>query len=105
MAAAGGISALARAVGVAQPSVSNWRRVPAERVLAVEAVTAVPRQVLRPDLYPETVAADRIDDIDEARGKINLVLLDGSLSFHNQAKATTYIADAKKLAQRAVKAR
>ena len=73
MAAAGGISALARAVGVAQPSVSNWRRVPAERVLAVEAVTAVPRQVLRPDLYPET-AADRIDDIDEARGKMYLLL-------------------------------
>jgi predicted CXXCH cytochrome family protein len=48
-------------------------------------------------------AATRLAE--EARGKINLVLLDGSLSFHNQAKAMTYIADAKKLAQRAVKAR
>lgn len=48
-------------------------------------------------------AATRLAD--EARGKINLVLLDGSLSFHNQAKAMTYIAGAKKLAQRAVKAR
>ena len=33
--AAGGITELARRIGISQPSVSNWDRVPAERVLAV----------------------------------------------------------------------
>ena len=49
--AAGGVSELARRLGISQPSVSNWARVPAERVLAVEAATGVRREVLRPDLY------------------------------------------------------
>jgi molybdopterin-guanine dinucleotide biosynthesis protein MobB len=51
--AAGGVSALARKVGISQPCVSNWNRVPAERVVAVEAVTGVNRALLRPDLYGE----------------------------------------------------
>ncbi len=50
--AAGGIGALARALGISQPAVSNWQRIPSERVLAVEALTGVDRTVLRPDLYP-----------------------------------------------------
>lgn len=70
--AAGGISALARAVGVAQPSVSNWSRIPAERVLAVEAFTAVPRGVLRPDLYP--AAEPERDSVDAARSQLYLLL-------------------------------
>src|SRR5215212_10000412 len=41
--AAGGIGALARRLGISQPSVSNWQRVPAERVIAVEALTGGPR--------------------------------------------------------------
>jgi TorA maturation chaperone TorD len=49
--AAGGVSELARRIGVAQPSLSNWARVPAERVLQVEAVTGVNRTLLRPDLF------------------------------------------------------
>ena len=49
--AAGGVASLARSIGIAQPSVSNWSRVPAERVLAVEALTQVSRFVLRPDIY------------------------------------------------------
>lgn len=63
--AAGGVGALARALGISQPSVSNWQRIPAERVIAVEALTGVPRAALRPDLYPMTdeteSAADEID--------------------------------------------
>jgi TorA maturation chaperone TorD/DNA-binding transcriptional regulator YdaS (Cro superfamily) len=51
--AAGGVSELARQLGISQPSVSNWTRVPAERVLVVEAATGVDRKVLRPDLYGE----------------------------------------------------
>ena len=51
--AAGGVGALARALGISQPAVSTWQRVPAERVLSVETMTGVPRSLLRPDLYPE----------------------------------------------------
>ena len=39
--AVGGITELARRIGISQPSVSNWSRVPVERVLAVEAATGV----------------------------------------------------------------
>jgi len=72
--AAGGVGALARKIGIAQPSVSNWGRVPAERVLLVEALTGVRRAVLRPDLYgletTDTAAAgSQIDEIDVARSR------------------------------------
>jgi TorA maturation chaperone TorD len=61
--AAGGVGALARKIGISQPSISNWSRVPAERVLSVENVTGVDRAVLRPDLYGarDTNGADEID--------------------------------------------
>jgi TorA maturation chaperone TorD len=59
--AAGGVSALARRIGIAQPSVSNWSRVPAERVIAVEAATGVHRSALRPDLYGAPAEGDDID--------------------------------------------
>lgn len=42
---------------------------------------------------------------DEARGKLNFVLLDGSLGFHNQEKAMASIAEAKKLAEKAAKSK
>lgn len=64
--AAGGVGALARKLGISQPSVSNWTRVPPERIIAVEAATGVSRAVLRPDLYGETITAD-VDDVDAAR--------------------------------------
>ena len=64
--AAGGVSELARRIGVSQPSVSNWLRVPAGRVLAVEAATGVARSVLRPDLYGEQPA---LNEVDEARAQ------------------------------------
>src|SRR6266849_3246571 len=64
---AGGVGALARKIGIAQPSVSNWSHVPAERVLSVEAATGVSRAVLRPDLYGE-LPAD-LDEVDAARAQ------------------------------------
>lgn len=70
--AVGGISALARALGLSQPSVSTWSRVPSERVLAVESLTAVPRHRLRPDLYPPL--AGPTDAVDQARGQLYLLL-------------------------------
>ena len=50
--AAGGTAALARAIGTTPQAISQWRRVPAARVIEVEAVSGVSRERLRPDLYP-----------------------------------------------------
>lgn len=49
--AVGGVTELARRIGISQPSVSNWARVPAERVLQVENASGIARTILRPDLY------------------------------------------------------
>lgn len=43
---------VARALGITHGAVSQWRRVPAERVVVVSALTGIPRERLRPDLYP-----------------------------------------------------
>lgn len=55
-AAAGSQSALARALGVSQPTVWHWlnvsHRVPAEKVLLAEKLYGVSRHELRPDIYP-----------------------------------------------------
>lgn len=51
IAAAGSKARLAVALGVKPQSVQKWSRVPADRLLAVEAVTGIDRSVLRPDLY------------------------------------------------------
>src|SRR5690348_14620307 len=67
--AVGGVSELARQIGISQPSISNWNRVPAERVLAVEALTGVSRNILRPDLYREGKMNSEIDDVDAARAQ------------------------------------
>lgn len=67
--AAGGVSELARQIGISQPSVSNWIRIPAERVVSVEAVTGVDRTVLRPDLYGGKKMAGDIDEMDAARAQ------------------------------------
>jgi TorA maturation chaperone TorD len=68
---AGGVSELARRLGISQPSVSNWNRVPAERVLDVETVTGVERVMLRPDLYADKGAepAGEISEADTARAQ------------------------------------
>jgi TorA maturation chaperone TorD len=65
--AVGGVSELARRIGISQPSVSNWDKVPAERVLAVEAATGIARMRLRPDLYREQAA--EVDEVDLARAQ------------------------------------
>jgi TorA maturation chaperone TorD len=67
--AAGGVSELARQIGISQPSVSNWVRVPAERVIAVEAATGIDRGTLRPDLYSAKIMNANIDEIDIARAQ------------------------------------
>jgi TorA maturation chaperone TorD len=67
---AGGVGALARKLGISQPSVSNWSRIPAERVLAVESTTGVNRALLRPDLYAEHPGTGGdLDEVDAARAQ------------------------------------
>lgn len=58
IAQAGGVRALARTLGISQPAISTWKRVPAERVAQVEAATGVDRSVLRPDLYAAESSLD-----------------------------------------------
>jgi DNA-binding transcriptional regulator YdaS (Cro superfamily) len=49
--AAGGVRALARLLGLTHPAIQHWERVPAERVIEIEALTGIARERLRPDLY------------------------------------------------------
>src|SRR5262245_18302986 len=102
--AAGGVASLARGIGIAQPSVSAWSRIPAERVLAVEALTQVSRNILRPDLYGPsgdqvTVKSD-IDEIDQLRaaeyGLLSL-LLGKAPDADTLARVTTLKGDASDL--------
>jgi TorA maturation chaperone TorD len=68
--AVGGITELARRIGISQPSVSNWERIPAERVLSVEAASGIARSVLRPDLFGfEGIEMRATDEVDAARAQ------------------------------------
>jgi DNA-binding transcriptional regulator YdaS (Cro superfamily) len=42
---------IARGLGLTRAAITKWQRVPAERVVAVEKITGIPRQLLRPDLW------------------------------------------------------
>jgi DNA-binding transcriptional regulator YdaS (Cro superfamily) len=55
--AAGGPVALGRKLGITGAAVSQWNRVPVERVLRVESETGIPRHRIRPDIYPAQDAA------------------------------------------------
>ena len=76
------MASLARAIGISQPSLSAWSRIPAERVLAVESLTQVHRFVLRPDLYGssenQVSVKSEVDEIDNLRaaeyGLLSLLL-------------------------------
>jgi DNA-binding transcriptional regulator YdaS (Cro superfamily) len=59
--AANGSSALARALSdqITPQAISQWKQVPAERVLDVERITGVPRHELRPDIYPAPTTTER----------------------------------------------
>lgn len=53
----GATAQLARAIGVTHAAVRQWGgHVPANRVVAVEGATGIPREELRPDLYRREVA-------------------------------------------------
>ena len=44
---------LAATLGISRSAVAMWKEVPAERVVAVEAATGIPRQSLRPDIFAD----------------------------------------------------
>ncbi len=54
--AAGGIMRLAYALGISEAAVSQWEKIPPDRVIPIEKLTGVKRELLRPDLYPERPA-------------------------------------------------
>ena len=49
--AVGSLRSLARELGISPQALSQWKRVPAYRILQIEAVTGIPRERLRPDLF------------------------------------------------------
>ncbi len=57
---------MARGLGIKQPSVSSWAKIPSDRVLAVETLTGVSRAALRPDLY---ATGDQVDELELARAR------------------------------------
>jgi len=102
--AAGGVAALARAVGISQPSISAWSRIPAERVLTVEALTRVPRFILRPDLYgsaevdvPSMPGIDEIDQLRSAEYGLLALLLGKAPDAQTLARVATLKGDASDL--------
>lgn len=46
------LSDLASSLNINKSTVSRWKRVPAERVIEVEKATGIPREEIRPDIYP-----------------------------------------------------
>lgn len=42
---------LAKLLGITPQAIMQWKRIPADRLIEIEAVTGVPREKLRSDLY------------------------------------------------------
>lgn len=72
---AGGVIALSRKLGLSRATVSLWKRVPPHHVLAVERLTGIRREVIRPDIYGELPATDadkmrrEVDDFNRPDGQ------------------------------------
>lgn len=69
---ADGVIETARRIRVSQTSGSTWSKVPAQRVLSVEAVMDVARSILQPDLCSQQRA--QIDDVDAVRARESSLL-------------------------------
>jgi DNA-binding transcriptional regulator YdaS (Cro superfamily) len=55
----GRLQKLADALGIYPSAVLQWKKIPAERVPAVESATGIPRHDLRPDLYDSNKPASK----------------------------------------------
>jgi DNA-binding transcriptional regulator YdaS (Cro superfamily) len=62
--AMGSIAALARELGITRGAVSQWRRVPLSRIVAIEKITGVPRQKLRKGLITTASTARESEPLD-----------------------------------------
>jgi len=47
----GVITRIAKEAGISRGAVSMWKRIPVNRLAAVERVTGIPRNRLRPDIF------------------------------------------------------
>jgi DNA-binding transcriptional regulator YdaS (Cro superfamily) len=65
---AGGVVPLARKLSVSHQSVYEWRRVPLHHVFAIEELTGIEREYLRPDVYRPRGAKLRTAKGKTARG-------------------------------------
>jgi len=54
---AGSVKALADAAGVKPQAISQWRRIPSDRVVRISEATGMSRHELRPDLYEQPGAS------------------------------------------------
>lgn len=52
IAKAGGMHALGRMLGISWQAFQKWEKIPPKRVIELEAILDIPREKLRPDLYP-----------------------------------------------------
>jgi DNA-binding transcriptional regulator YdaS (Cro superfamily) len=53
---AGSVKALAEAAGVRPQAISQWQRIPTDRVVRISEALGIPRHKLRPDLYEQPAA-------------------------------------------------
>lgn len=47
----GRMTDLAKALSITSGAIAQWEEVPADKLVAIETATGIPRQLLRPDLY------------------------------------------------------
>ena len=47
----GNLTGLAKALEITPAAIKQWEIVPADKLVAIEGFTGIPRQTLRPDLY------------------------------------------------------
>jgi DNA-binding transcriptional regulator YdaS (Cro superfamily) len=48
---AGGVVPLAHKLGVSHQTVYQWKRIPLQHIFAIEEMTDISREYLRPDIY------------------------------------------------------
>jgi hypothetical protein len=51
-----GVAAIAKALNISQQAITQWKRVPINRVPEVERATGIPRHLLRPDFFGDAAA-------------------------------------------------
>lgn len=55
--ACGSAAKLAESLSIKRQAVYQWQHVPLDRVVEVERITGVPRELLRPDIFTRTEGA------------------------------------------------